>query len=224
MQSSLNRALYRACLSVRHPEIALARWRGRALEPLDAVCVECAGPAGPCAASPPLVRREVFRRAARATFPYARAIIFTGRSDPLLHRELREMILTARSYGKEAWVLTDGLLLDEGAVCALVAAGTDRLTVLPAAAGMPAASRVARNVENFGKVVKELGATCPALELPPTGAQCLPTRRIHVTWDGAVYPSGASGGAMSATPLGKVGMLAPRAFLSPCRPALRGGS
>ena len=179
MRRFLNRRLYRINLCLRHPEIACARWRGRGLEPLDAVCVECAGPAAP-GAPPPLLSPELFRRAARLTFPYARRVVFAGRSDPLLHGGLREMILSARSYGKEVRVVTDGLLLDEGAVCALVAAGTDRLVVLPASGGTPEAARVGRNLDTFGKVMKGLGASRPVLDLPPPGAGHLQIGRAHV--------------------------------------------
>ena len=57
----LNRRLYRIFLRIRHPEIILARWRGRGLEPLDAVCVECAGPPGADSAPPSLMAREIGR-------------------------------------------------------------------------------------------------------------------------------------------------------------------
>ena len=63
MRRSLNSRLYTIRLCLRHPEIALARWRGRGLEPLDAVCVECAGPGAP----PPILSPELFRRLARLT-------------------------------------------------------------------------------------------------------------------------------------------------------------
>jgi hypothetical protein len=223
MRGSLNRRLYRIFLSIRHPEIVLARWRGRSLEPLDAVCVECAGPAGADSAPPPLMDRAVFRLAARKTFPYARGVVFTGRSDPLLHEELREMILAARSYGKEARVISDGVLLDEGTICALIAAGTDHLTVSPAAPGTPASDRAAFNIGVLRKVMDEMEVPRPALELVPPGAETIPARRIDIAWDGTVYLGGALRGAEAPEPIGNIGELRHRAILSSLSPSPQRG-
>lgn len=211
MRRSLNSRLYTIRLCLRHPEIALARWRGRGLEPLDAVCVEYAGPGAP----PPILSPELFRRLARLTFPYARRVFFAGRSDPLLHAGLRGMLLSARSYGKEVCVVTNGLLLDEGAVCALVAAGTDRLVVLPVSGETPEASRVSKNLDTFGKVLRGLGASRPVLDLPPPGTWRLPPRRIWIDWDGTVHGPDRPGAAAPAEPLGELAALTPRDFLSP---------
>ncbi len=96
------------------------------------------------------------------------------------------MLLSARSYGKEVCVVTNGLLLDEGAVCALVAAGTDRLVVLPVSGETPEASRVSKNLDTFGKVLRGWAPRAPFSDLPPAGDVAPSPRRIWIDWDGTV--------------------------------------
>lgn len=208
MLRSMNRGLYKVCLVIRHPGMISAWWHGRGIRTLDAVCIECAGPA--VGASPPLMTRAVFRLAAGRTFPYARAVVFAGRSDPLIHGELREMVLAARSYGREARVVTNGILLDEGTICTLIGAGTDCLAVSTASAGSVEYARVARNIELFGKIKTKLGVSRPVLELAPPGASAVPARCIDVAWDGTVYPGGALCGVEIPEPIGDIGELSPR--------------
>jgi MoaA/NifB/PqqE/SkfB family radical SAM enzyme len=116
-------------MTLRHPAIAAAWWREKAggVSPLEIVCLECIGAADDVA--PSLMSTETFSLVARRIFPYASAVNFLGRGEPLENERLPWMIRAARSYGLTANVTTNGILMDEGKICELIAAGTRTLIV-----------------------------------------------------------------------------------------------
>jgi hypothetical protein len=218
MKRLIDRVLHRALLAARHPGTALAPWRGRGLESLDAVRIECAGPAR-AAAPAPLMADRTFRLAARKVFPHAREAVFDGRSDPLLHEGLRGMILAARSYGLRTSVATDAVLLEEGEICALLSAGTDRLAVF--SGGEP---RAERNLGILAKVMRKTGAGRPVLERVPPGLPAPRGRCVDVAWDGGVYAGGALRRSPAPPPIGWIGELSPREILLAARRGSNPGS
>jgi MoaA/NifB/PqqE/SkfB family radical SAM enzyme len=151
------------------------------LPSLDTVYVECAGICNlDCrfcfsrTAEDPLglMKRETFAAVARSLFPYAYAVNFVGYGEPLLNRHLPWMIRTARSYGRETHLTTNGILMDEEKICALIAAGADSIAVSLDGASAPVhdANRGAgsfatttRNMDILRKVKDKMGLARPAL-------------------------------------------------------------
>jgi MoaA/NifB/PqqE/SkfB family radical SAM enzyme len=76
-----------------------------------------------------LMSRETFLAVSRKLFPYVYTVNFVGYGEPLLNDLLPWMIRVVKSYAREAHLTTNGLSLDEGRICQLIASGVDSVAV-----------------------------------------------------------------------------------------------
>jgi len=127
--------------------------------------------------APRLMSAETFSCVSRRIFPYASAVNFSGRADPLLNESLPRMIRTARAYGLEAHVTTDGTRLEEGKICEIIAAGTEFIFIRLAGAtahahdeicGGGSFEKAVWNADVLRKVKKMLRRVKPALIIDVT--------------------------------------------------------
>ncbi|MDD5555706.1 MAG: radical SAM protein [bacterium] len=185
MPHSPQRLLAAAARAVRRPGLipALLAKRAGLAPALDAAYIECAGTCNlDCRfcfsrhTDEPLgiMTAETFARVARRLFPYAYSVNFVGYGEPLLNPRLPRMIRTAKSYGREAHLTTNGVLMDEGRICALIAAGTDSIAVSldgadaavhDANRGAGSFRRTVRNMDILRKVMRRRRLERPLLHI-----------------------------------------------------------
>lgn len=185
MSGSLRRAIERGYLAMRHPEMIYGWWKKRvgAARSLETIYIECSGRCNlacrfcflGCTPEPlGLMERETFSAVARRLFPFAYAVNFVGYGEPLLNELLPWMIGVARSYGREAHLTTNGILLSEEKICELIAAGVDSIAVSldgataethDANRGPGSYRKTVRNMEILKRVKKKMRLEKPSLAI-----------------------------------------------------------